>query len=67
MRGKLTQLDNIPNNAHDEKTDTDRLADFEEFALVGYSDALARLSARTFLPLSCLVLSRCREAGVDRG
>lgn len=30
-----TQLDNVTDNAHDEETDTDGLADLEEFALVG--------------------------------
>jgi len=30
-----TQLDNVANDAHDEETDTDGLADLEEFALVG--------------------------------
>jgi len=30
-----TQLDDVANNTHDEETDTDGLADLEEFALVG--------------------------------
>ena len=30
-----TQLDDVTDNAHDEETDTDGLADLEEFALVG--------------------------------
>jgi hypothetical protein len=30
-----TQLNNVTDNTHDEETDTDGLADLEEFALVG--------------------------------
>jgi len=33
--GRHTQLDDIPNHAHDQETHADRLGDAEEFALVG--------------------------------
>lgn len=32
--GVRTQLDDVTDNAHDEETNTDGLADLEEFALV---------------------------------
>jgi hypothetical protein len=35
MESSHTQLDNVTDNAHDEETDTDGLADLEKFALVG--------------------------------
>jgi len=43
--GNVNQLDNVTDNAHDEETDTDGLADLEEFALVGLSAAVDELSA----------------------
>lgn len=41
----MNQLDDVTDNAHDEETDTDGLADLEEFALVGLSAAVDELSA----------------------
>jgi hypothetical protein len=39
-----TQLDNVTDNAHDEETDTDGLADLEEFALVGLTVLIHELA-----------------------
>jgi hypothetical protein len=45
MEGKLTQLDNVANNSHDQEAHADGLGNAQEFALVGCErgDMLAEL------------------------